>query len=139
MRIAQIATVDTPVRRDHSGSIEQLVWLLARELTALGHEVTTFGARGGEVAGRFVETLPGTYAENDAPEDWRMCEIANIGRALVACRRSGETRDGSAGFSTSGGCRFRCRSLRDAVPAFRSLIPPFRNNETQLGRRAGFG
>ena len=82
MRIAQIATVDTPVRRDHSGSIEQHVWLLARELTAMGHEVTTFGAAGSEVAGRFVATLPGTYGENDAPEDWRICEVLNIGRAL---------------------------------------------------------
>ena len=82
MRIAQIATVDTPVRREHSGSIEQHVWLLARELTALGHEVTTFGAPGSEVAGQFVATLPGTYAENGAPEDWRICEIINIARAL---------------------------------------------------------
>ena len=82
MRIAQIATVDTPVRREHSGSIEQHVWLLARELTALGHEVTTFGAPGSVVAGRFVATLPGTYAENGAPEDWRVCEVINIARAL---------------------------------------------------------
>ena len=82
MRIAQIATVDTPVRRDHSGSIEQHVWLLARELTAMGHEVTTFGAAGGEVAGSFVATLPGTYGENGAPEDWRICEVLNIGLAL---------------------------------------------------------
>lgn len=82
MRIAQIATVDTPVRRDNSGSIEQMVWLLARELTALGHEVTTFGADGSDVAGRFIATLPGTYSENGAPEDWRLCEFINIGRAL---------------------------------------------------------
>lgn len=82
MRIAQIATVDTPVRREHSGSIEQHVWLLARELTAMGHDVTTFGAPVSEVAGRFVATLPGTYAENGAPEDWRVCEVINIARAL---------------------------------------------------------
>ena len=82
MRIAQIATIDTPVRREHSGSIEQIVWLLDRELTRLGHEVTVFGAAGGEVSGRFVATLPGTYAENGAPDDWRLCEMINLCRAL---------------------------------------------------------
>ena len=82
MRIAQIATVDTPVRRDHSGSIEQIVWLLDRELTRLGHEVTVFGAAGSEVSGRFVATLPGTYAEAGAPDDWRLCEMINLARAL---------------------------------------------------------
>ena len=87
MRIAQIATVDTPVRRENSASIEQMVWLLDCELRRLGHEVTVFGAAGSEVGGRFVETLPGTYAENGAPDDWRLCEMINLCRAL---ERSGE-------------------------------------------------
>ena len=86
MRIAQISTVDTPVRRNHSSSVEQLSWVLARELTALGHEVTTFGAAGSDVAGRFCETLPGTYGENGAPEDWRLCEWINLARALESAR-----------------------------------------------------
>ncbi len=86
MRIAQISTVDTPVRRNHSSSVEQLSWVLARELTALGHEVTTFGAAGSDVAGRFCETLPGTYGENGSPEDWRLCEWINIARALESSR-----------------------------------------------------
>lgn len=87
MRIAQVSTVDTPVRREHSGSIEQMVWLLDRELRRLGHEVTVFGARGSEVGGTFIETLPGTYAENGAPDDWRLCEMINLSRAL---ERSGD-------------------------------------------------
>lgn len=86
MRIAQISTVDTPVRRNHSSSVEQLCWVLARELTALGHEVTTFGAAGSDVAGRFCETLPGRYGENGAPDDWRLCEWINITRALEHVR-----------------------------------------------------
>ena len=87
MRIAQVSTVDTPVRREHSGSIEQMVWLLDRELRRLGHEVTVFGAAGSEVGGTFIETLPGTYAENGAPDDWRLCEMINLSRAL---ERSGD-------------------------------------------------
>jgi glycosyltransferase involved in cell wall biosynthesis len=86
MRIAQISTVDTPVRRDHSSSVEQLSWILARELTAMGHDVTTFGAAGSTVAGNFCETLPGTYGENGSPEDWRLCEWINIARALEHSR-----------------------------------------------------
>lgn len=82
MRIAQIATLDTPVRAEHSGSIEQHVWLLDRELTRLGHEVTVFAAAGSSVSGRLVETLPGTYAEDGVFEDWRLCEWVNICRAL---------------------------------------------------------
>ncbi len=87
MKIAQIATLDTPVLREGSGSVEQMVGLLDRELTALGHEVTVFAAAGSKVLGRLVETLPGTYGENGAPEDWRVCEWINICRAL---ERSGE-------------------------------------------------
>ena len=82
MHIAQIATVDSPVRRENSGSIEQMVWLLDRELRKLGHEVTVFGAAGSEVGGQFVETLPGTYSENGSPDDWRLCEMINLCRAL---------------------------------------------------------
>ena len=87
MRIAQISTVDTPVRREHSGSIEQMVWLLDRELTRLGHEVTTFAAAGSEVAGRLVATVPGSYGDNGAPDDWRLCEVMNLCRAV---EQSGE-------------------------------------------------
>lgn len=42
MRIAQISTLASPVRREDSSSIESLVWLLTRELAALGHDVTVF-------------------------------------------------------------------------------------------------
>ena len=87
MRIAQISTLDTPVRRDKSSSVEQHVWLLDRELVRLGHDVTVFAAAGSEVSGKLVETLPGTYAEDGAPDDWQLCEMINLCRAL---ERSGE-------------------------------------------------
>jgi glycosyltransferase involved in cell wall biosynthesis len=87
LRIAQIATVSTPVRRDHAGSVESIAWLLAREFTRLGHAVTTFGCAGGECDGAFVETLPGSYGENGAPDDWNACEWVNVCKAI---ERSGE-------------------------------------------------
>ena len=82
MRIAQISTVGTPVRRDGSDSVEHLVWLLTRELTQLGHDVTVFAAAGSEVSGRLVETLPGQYGVGGGPQDWRFCEVNNLAHAI---------------------------------------------------------
>jgi glycosyltransferase involved in cell wall biosynthesis len=82
MRIAQIATMSTPVRQLRSDSIEYLVWLLTRELTRLGHEVTVFAARGSEVDGELVATLPGTYGSDRVPDDWQLCEWINLCRAV---------------------------------------------------------
>jgi len=82
MRIALIATLSTPVRREGSDSIESLVWLLSRELTRLGHDVTVFAAAGSEVHGELVATLPGPYAAAGSPTDWQVCEWVNLCRAV---------------------------------------------------------
>jgi glycosyltransferase involved in cell wall biosynthesis len=82
VRIAQVATVSTPVRRVGSASIEGLVWLLTRELVRLGHEVTVFGTAGSEADGALVATLPGPYGAGGAPDDWYLCEWMNLCRAV---------------------------------------------------------
>jgi glycosyltransferase involved in cell wall biosynthesis len=82
MRIAQISTLSTPVRREGSDSIESLVWLLTRELVRLGHEVTVFAAAGSETCGQLVATLPGPCGEAGAPDDWQLCEWINLCRAV---------------------------------------------------------
>ena len=87
MRIAQIATVSTPVRPDHAGSVELLVWLLSRELTRMGHDVTVFGAAGSEVECDFVATVPGTYGEAGTPDEWTLCEWANLAAAVAHAGR----------------------------------------------------
>jgi glycosyltransferase involved in cell wall biosynthesis len=87
MRIAQIATLTTPVRPDHAGSVEQLVWLLSRELVRMGHEVTVFGCRGASVDCEFIETLPGSYGENGSPDDWNLCEWINLASAVAHADR----------------------------------------------------
>jgi glycosyltransferase involved in cell wall biosynthesis len=87
MRIAQVSTLATPVRRSGTGSVEGLVWLLARELSALGHEVTTFAAAGSGACGDVVATLPGAYARNGAPDDWQLCEWINLARAVEQSAR----------------------------------------------------
>lgn len=84
MRIAQIATLATPVREKGSDSIETLVWLLSRELAAMGHEVTVFAAAGSEVGDgcALVENSPGTYGSQGAPWDWHLCEWTHLCRAV---------------------------------------------------------
>jgi glycosyltransferase involved in cell wall biosynthesis len=82
MRIAQIATLNTPVRREGSDSIESLVWLLSRELTRLGHQVTVFATGDSDVWGELVPTLPGPYGTNGSPDDWQVCEWFNLCRAI---------------------------------------------------------
>jgi glycosyltransferase involved in cell wall biosynthesis len=63
------------------------VWLLAHELTRLGHAVTVFGAAGSDVAGEFVATLPGPYARNGSPDEWRLCDWITLTRAVAASDR----------------------------------------------------
>src|SRR5687768_15908945 len=86
MRIGLLSTFSTPVSHSGGGSIEQLVWLLARELTALGHDVTVFAAAGSDLSraggAKFVATLPGTYARDGAPYDWQLCEWVSMCRAV---------------------------------------------------------
>jgi glycosyltransferase involved in cell wall biosynthesis len=70
------------VRRERSDSIESLVWLLSRELTRLGHEVTVFATADSEVCGKLVPTLPGPYGTSGSPDDWQVCEWLNLCRAI---------------------------------------------------------
>ena len=87
MRIAQIATVECPVRQQHAGSIEGLVWLLTHELTRLGHEVTVFAAPDSETDGELVATLPGHVGAAGVPDDWEICEWINLCGAVAQSGR----------------------------------------------------
>jgi len=89
MRIAQVAPLATMVQPDHAGSIEGLVWLLSRELSALGHEVTVFGAAGSRLPApvEFVATMPGPYGQNGSPWTWYACEWMSLCRAVEQSAR----------------------------------------------------
>jgi len=82
MRIAEVASVATPVKREGSGSIEQVAWTLSQGLLDRGHSVTVFGVAGSESPGDLVCTLPGPYGHPDVPEEWRVAEWVHIARAL---------------------------------------------------------
>ena len=87
MRIAQISTVSSPVRKDAWGSVEAFVWLLTRELVQLGHEVTVFGTGESETDGQLVATLPGPYGAPGSPDDWQLCEWVNLCKAVEQSHR----------------------------------------------------
>ncbi len=82
MRIAQVSTLSAPVTSDARGSVEYLIWLLTRELSQLGHEVTVFGSAGSKVDGEVIATLPGPYAAPGSLDDWQLCEWVNLCRAV---------------------------------------------------------
>ncbi len=82
MRIALVSTLSTPVRRVGSNSVEAVVWLLARELGRLGHDVTVFAGVGSEVDGALVATVGSPYGVDGWPGDWYVCEWMNLCRAV---------------------------------------------------------
>jgi glycosyltransferase involved in cell wall biosynthesis len=82
MRVGLVSTLATRVAPQCSGSIEGLVWLLSRDLTRLGHEVTVFAVAGSQPQGELVATLPGPYGNGGSPGDWQVCEWVNLCRAV---------------------------------------------------------
>ena len=86
MRIAHVSTLSAPVCRETGGSVESLVWLLTRELTRLGHEVTVFGCAGSECDGKLVATQPGPYGTKGTFDDWQLCEWVNLARTVEHSR-----------------------------------------------------
>src|SRR5688500_13886322 len=87
MRIAQVATLSAPVRKDSTGSVESLLWLLSRELQKLGHDVTIFGTGDSQVDGKLKSILPAPYGASGSLDDWHVCEWLNLANAV---RRSGD-------------------------------------------------
>jgi glycosyltransferase involved in cell wall biosynthesis len=87
VRIAQVASVATPVGRTGSGSIEQAVWTWSSGLVAHGHQVTVFGVAGSESPGELVTTLPEPYGHPGVPDEWRVAEFVHVARALEQADR----------------------------------------------------
>jgi glycosyltransferase involved in cell wall biosynthesis len=67
LRIAQVAPIAEPVRRDVGSAVEHLVWLLTEELVRRGHEVTLFATGDSETSARLHSAYPRSYKK-----DWRM-------------------------------------------------------------------
>jgi glycosyltransferase involved in cell wall biosynthesis len=82
LRIAQIAPIAQPVRRDAGDSIEQLVWLLCEELVQRGHEVTLFATGDSATSARLASVYSHGYEHDDGLWDWRLHESLNAAAAF---------------------------------------------------------
>jgi glycosyltransferase involved in cell wall biosynthesis len=87
MRIGLVSTTHASVSAAGGGSIEQVVWSLATELTGLGHRVTVFGLPSSDVNCAVVPTWPGIYGEPGVPGDARLADLITTCRAI---ERAGE-------------------------------------------------
>lgn len=65
LRIAQVAPLAAPVTGAHTGSIEQLVWLLTEELVRRGHEVTLAAAGDSQTSAALHAVYPRGYEYDD--------------------------------------------------------------------------
>src|SRR4026207_633515 len=83
MRIAQVATLSAPVRKDSSGSVESRVWLLTCELQRLGHDVTVFATGDSDTGAKLDPILPAPYGSPGFLDDWHLCERLNLTNAVL--------------------------------------------------------
>ena len=86
MRIAQVATLLTPVSRGTTGSIESMVWALSEELLALGHEVTVFGMPGSRTSAELIGAPVLAYDEPH-PASWYVAEWVNLCQSVREAHR----------------------------------------------------
>jgi len=83
-----VATVGYPVHPATGGSIELVVWHLAEQLVAMGHDVTVFATADSRTSGRLVPVLERGYCTPSPPiGDWLGCEWMNLAAAV---ERAGE-------------------------------------------------
>lgn len=81
LRIAQIAPVGTPVRRDVGESVEQLIALTCDELVARGHHVTLFATGDSETTAELRYCLERGYNHDPDLWDWQFAEYRHVGHA----------------------------------------------------------
>lgn len=81
LRIAQIASVGTPVYRGVGESVEQLVALLCDELVARGHDVTLFATGDSRTDATLQFYFEHGYEVDEELWDWQFTEYLHVGHA----------------------------------------------------------
>jgi glycosyltransferase involved in cell wall biosynthesis len=81
LRIAQIASVGTPVFRGVGESVEQLVALLCDELVARGHDVTLFATGDSRTNAELRFYFERGYEVDEDLWDWQFTEYMHVGHA----------------------------------------------------------
>jgi glycosyltransferase involved in cell wall biosynthesis len=83
LRIAQIASVGTAVRRGAGESVEELVALLCDELAARGHDVTLFATGDSETDAELEYVFERGYEYDEELWDWQLTESMHVGHAYA--------------------------------------------------------
>jgi glycosyltransferase involved in cell wall biosynthesis len=81
LRIAQIASVGSEVRRDAGESVEQLVALLCDGLVERGHDVTLFATGDSETTANLRFLFERGYEYDQELWDWQLSESLHVGDA----------------------------------------------------------
>lgn len=87
LRVALVAPPWLPVPPGGYGGIEQVVYLLARELRARGHEVTIFARQGSSAELDVVALAPESWKEHLGSRDEAARECLHVYRAYEVVRR----------------------------------------------------
>lgn len=87
LRVALVAPPWLPVPPGGYGGIEQVVYLLARELEKRGHEVTVFGRQGSSPDLDVVALAPRSWQHHLGSRDERARECLHVYRAYDIIRR----------------------------------------------------
>jgi glycosyltransferase involved in cell wall biosynthesis len=83
LRIAQICSIGTEVRRGAGESVEQLVALLCDELVARGHEVTLFATGDSQTSAELRFLYERGYEYDEELWDWQLSEYTHVGHAYA--------------------------------------------------------
>jgi glycosyltransferase involved in cell wall biosynthesis len=83
LRIAQIASVGTAVRRGVGASVEQLLALICDELVARGHEVTLFATGDSDTTAELRWLFERGYEHDPELWDWQFNEYMHVGDAYA--------------------------------------------------------
>lgn len=83
LKIAQICSVGTEVRRGAGESVEQLVALLCDELVARGHEVTLFATGDSQTSAKLRFLYERGYEYDEELWDWQLSEYSHVGHAYA--------------------------------------------------------
>jgi glycosyltransferase involved in cell wall biosynthesis len=83
LKIAQICSVGTEVRRGAGESVEQLVALLCDELVARGHQVTLFATGDSQTTAELRFLYERGYEYDEELWDWQLSEYSHVGHAYA--------------------------------------------------------
>jgi len=83
LRIAQIASAGTAVRRGVGESVEQLIALMCDELVERGHRVTLFATGDSQTSAELQFYFEQGYEEDEELWDWQFTEYMHVGHAYA--------------------------------------------------------